>query len=69
MMVAFTVMLVLHDAIACITYQGKGSPDQGFCNVHEVVQQATYGLLSVSQLQGDAPLMDIDADLLSTVEH
>jgi len=69
MMVAFTVMLVLNDAIACITYQGKGSPDQGLCIVHEVVQHATYGLLSVSQLQGDAPLMDIDADLLSTVEH
>ena len=69
MMVAFTIMRVLNDAIACITYQGKGPPDQELCNVHEVVQPATHGLLSVSQLQGDAPLMDIDADLLSTVEH
>ena len=69
MMVAFTIMRVLNDAIACITYQGKGPADQEICNVHEVVHQATHGLLSVSQLQGDALLMDIDADLPSTVEH
>jgi acyl carrier protein len=68
-MVAFTATLVPNDATACITCQGKGSPDQGLCNVYEVVQQTTYDLLGVSQLQGDAPLMDAGVDSLSAVEY